>query len=489
MTISYNSLTLLRTSYHNTIKLSRTLLSSAISPPVAAIANNAYAPTVSLSSNGTKLGVLLLNLGGPETMKDVEGFLYNLFADPDIIRLPSFLSLLQKPVAYVISKRRAPKSSEAYMSIGGGSPIVKYTQAQALKIQEKLVKNGYDAKCYFAMRYWNPYTEEVLEQMHHDGVNTMVIVPLYPQYSISTSGSSLKLLQEIFVKRSDIWSNVAHTVVPAWYYRPGYISVMAKLIIDELQHYTAADMTEGLHVLFSAHGVPQSYIEAGDPYKQHIEECVQLISKEIAMQLGNGLTRPSHITKEQVGFLIGNSVDSENSIKSIKIHLSYQSRVGPVQWLKPYTEDILEELGHAGVKNLIVVPVSFVSEHIETLEEIDMEYKEIALECGVKNWRRVPALNTCDSFISDMTDLVVDALQNPSLSISEAASQEVESSSSGSNGGIMSSSYSIGKGDKSKVGINTAEILNGRAAMLGLVGTSILELVAGHPIVSIVGMR
>ena len=141
-----------------------------------------------------KVGVLLLNLGGPETTQDVEGFLYNLFADPDIIRLPSFLSLLQKPIAYFIAKRRAPKSTAAYQSIGGGSPIVKYTNAQANLIQSALQQRGLrDAKCYFAMRYWNPYTEEVLEQMQRDGINTMVVVPLYPQYSISTSGSSLKV--------------------------------------------------------------------------------------------------------------------------------------------------------------------------------------------------------------------------------------------------------------------------------------------------------
>jgi Ferrochelatase len=182
-----------------------------------------------------KLGVLLLNLGGPETMDDVEGFLYNLFADPDIIRLPSFFSFLQKPIAYFIAKRRAPKSSAAYLSIGGGSPIVKYTKAQADLIQLSLRKKGLkDAKCYFAMRYWNPYTEEVLEQMHNDGINSMVILPLYPQYSISTSGSSLKLLSDIFYNEPDKWGpdKVTHTVVPAWYYRPGYVKTMASMIVE-----------------------------------------------------------------------------------------------------------------------------------------------------------------------------------------------------------------------------------------------------------------
>lgn len=427
--------------------------------------------------NPMKLGVLLLNLGGPEKMKDVEGFLYNLFADPDIIRLPSFLSILQKPIAYVIAKRRAPKSSEAYESIGGGSPIVKYTQAQASKIESLLIEKGYDAKCYFAMRYWNPYTEEVLEQMKRDNINTIVIVPLYPQYSISTSGSSLKLLQEIFYKEPDNWGpdKVTHTVVPSWYFRPGYVKTMAKLILDEMVKYSQNDMKEGLHVLFSAHGVPQSYIEAGDPYQRQIEECVSLISKEIAIMLESKNDRPSEISESDAKSLIGINHDHSNSIKPLKIHLSFQSRVGPVQWLKPYTEEMLENLGNSGVKNLIVVPVSFVSEHIETLEEIDMEYKELAYECGIKNWRRVPALNTDQSFIDDMANLVIDALESPAMSLTESAAQEMGTS----------------KGDKDFLfGIsNTAEVINGRLAMLGIVGTSLIELFGGHPIISIVGMR
>ena len=198
-------------------------------------------PSHSKSSKGSKpptplkVGVLLLNLGGPETMEDVEGFLYNLFADPDIIRLPALLSFLQKPIAYVIAKRRAPKSSAAYLSVGGGSPIVKYTSAQAEMIEQSIRKKGLKgAKCYFAMRYWNPYTEEVLNQMHEDGINSMVILPLYPQYSISTSGSSLKLLLDIFENEPEKWGpeKVTHSVVPAWYYRPGYTKTMASMIVE-----------------------------------------------------------------------------------------------------------------------------------------------------------------------------------------------------------------------------------------------------------------
>ena len=344
---------------------------------------------------------------------------------------------------------RAPKSSEAYKSIGGGSPIVKYTQAQADLVQETLRRRGYNnASCYFAMRYWKPYTEDVLEKMKSDGINTMVIVPLYPQFSISTSGSSLRLLQDIFYKTPQIWGEekIAHTVVPAWYHRPGYLKVMAKLIIDQIQQYSTSEMQDGLHVLFSAHGVPQSYIEAGDPYQRQIEECVDLISKEVqkqllktpsvassvASKLAGSQLRLIHsdddmITKVEKLFAARSEeergyTDEEMKIKPVQFHLSFQSRVGPVKWLQPYTEETLHQLGANGVKNLIVVPVSFVSEHIETLEEIDMEYKEIAHESGIVNWKRVPALNTEPLFIEDLANLVEEALESPSLSVAEAAS-------------------------------------------------------------------
>ena len=370
---------------------------------------------LSESAQRLKLGVLLLNLGGPEDTQDVEGFLYNLFADPDIIRLPPLLAFLQKPLAFVIAKRRAPKSSAAYASIGGGSPIVRYTEAQARLLETALAGRGYDARCYFAMRYWHPFTEEALAQVQRDGVNSLVVVPLYPQYSISTSGSSLRVLQEIFQSQPGLWGSdrVAHTVVPAWYYRKGYVEAMARLIVRELEGFTAAQAAEGVHVLFSAHGVPQSYIAAGDPYQRQIEEGVRLVSREVSeLLLSDGIDS-------------GLSPDLRQALargeQAVRFHLSFQSRVGPVQWLQPYTEEKLRELGEdLGVRNLVVVPVSFVSEHIETLEEIDMEYREVAEHHGITNWRRVPALNTDSFFISDLAEMVEEALTAPSLSVYEA---------------------------------------------------------------------
>lgn len=350
----------------------------------------------------TKVGVLLLNLGGPETGKDVEGFLYNLFADPDIIRLPRPLAPLQSLVALLISKRRAPKSREAYDSIGGGSPILQYTRAQAdLMVQSLHERYGISAKAYIGMRYWYPFTEEALDEIRHDKIDALVVLPMYPQFSISTSGSSLRVLQEEFAKNADLYGpqKMFHTVIPSWYDRPGYVRSVASLIRNELDSFTPQEIEEGTsmgqpipkHVLFSAHGVPASYIEAGDPYKSQIEDCVERIK--------------ALLPSEEEG---------------VKVHLSFQSRVGPVEWLRPYTDDVLPSLGERGVKNLVVVPISFVSEHIETLEEIDIEYRELAHDSGITNWRRSPALNTEQSFIDDLADMVADALNEPSQSITEA---------------------------------------------------------------------
>ncbi|KAL7503501.1 hypothetical protein ACHAXN_001285 [Cyclotella atomus] len=426
-------------------------------------------PEPSSSKDDPKVGVLLLNLGGPETSADVEGFLYNLFADPDIIRLPSLLSPLQSLVAFIISKRRAPKSREAYNSIGGGSPILQYTKAQAELMTKALSeRHGITAKAYIGMRYWYPFTEEALDQIRQDGINALVILPLYPQFSISTSGSSLRVLQEEFAKHSEFYGpkRMFHTVIPSWYDRPGYIKSVANLIKKELDSFTKEEMEESInsiprHVLFSAHGVPASYIEAGDPYKAQIEDCVSRI-KEL-------------LPTEEEG---------------VQVHLSFQSRVGPVEWLRPYTDDVLPELGERGVKNLVVVPISFVSEHIETLEEIDIEYRELALESGITNWRRTPALNTDATFIEDMADMVADALNEPSQSITEACvannvgNLDLESVSHQeeiASAGILG----VGADDdlRGKMRLRNGELFNGRIAMIGIVATCLIEILSGKPLI------
>ncbi|GAB2229468.1 hypothetical protein Droror1_Dr00023611 [Drosera rotundifolia] len=340
-----------------------------------------------------KIGVLLLNLGGPDTLDDVQPFLYNLFADPDIIRLPRPFQFLQGPLAQVISVLRAPKSKEGYAAIGGGSPLRKITDQQADTLKTALNSKKKNVNVYVGMRYWHPFTEDAVHQIKRDKITKLVVLPLYPQFSISTTGSSLRVLQRMF--REDTYlSSLPVAIIQSWYQRKGYYKSMADLIEKEVQNFPRPNE---VMIFFSAHGVPVSYVEeAGDPYQDQMEDCIFLIMKEL----------------------------KDRGVKNDHT-LAYQSRVGPVQWLKPYTDEVLVELGKKGIKSLLAVPVSFVSEHIETLEEIDMEYRELALESGVENWGRVPALNCTTTFIEDLADAVIEALPE-ATSISSSSSPAKE---------------------------------------------------------------
>ncbi|XP_042377284.1 ferrochelatase-1, chloroplastic-like isoform X1 [Zingiber officinale] len=343
-------------------------------------------PKLASSTAEEKVGVLLLNLGGPETLNDVQPFLYNLFADPDIIRLPRLFRFLQRPLAKLISVVRAPKSKEGYAAIGGGSPLRRITDEQAEALKLALKDKNLNANVYVGMRYWKPFTEEALHQIKKDRITKLVVLPLYPQFSISTSGSSIRVLQSI-IREDDYFSRLPISIIESWYQREGYIKSMSELIEIELQKFTKP---EEVMIFFSAHGVPLSYVkDAGDPYRDQMEDCITLIMAELKSR----------------------GINNTHT-------LAYQSRVGPVQWLKPYTDEVIVELGQKGVKSLLAIPISFVSEHIETLEEIDMEYKHLALESGIENWGRVPALGCTSSFISDLADAVVEAL--PSASILDA---------------------------------------------------------------------
>lgn len=384
-----------------------------------------------------RVGVLLLNLGGPDQLEDVRPFLFNLFSDPEIIRLP--FTWLQKPLAWLISTSRAKKSQENYKLIGGGSPLRRITEEQAQALQVALREKGQDAQVYIGMRYWHPFTEEAIARIKRDGIDRLVILPLYPQFSISTSGSSFRLLDKLW-QEDPALQTIDYTVIPSWYERQGYLKAMADLIAKELDRF--ANPNE-VHIFFSAHGVPLSYVEeAGDPYQQEIEACTELIMKT--------LNRPNPHT------------------------LAYQSRVGPVEWLKPYTEEAIPELAAQGVENLLVVPVSFVSEHIETLEEIDIEYRELAEESGIHHFQRVPALNTHPIFIEDLSDLVVHAMNTPSLKLDEVPQ--------------MRKQVKMYPQERWEWGLTTsAEVWNGRIAMIGFIAL-IIELISGHGPLHLVGL-
>jgi ferrochelatase len=376
-----------------------------------------------------RLGVLLLNLGGPERLEDVRPFLYNLFADPEILRLPS--PLLQTPLAWLISTLRAKQSQENYKKIGGGSPLRRITEAQAQALKTQLLQLGHQIQVYIGMRYWHPFTEEAIAQIKRDEIEELVILPLYPQFSISTSGSSFRLLERIW-KNDPTLQRIRYTVIPSWYDCPGYLQAMANLIrqtLDQVPH------PEQAHIFFSAHGVPVSYVEeAGDPYQREIEDCATLMMKQ--------LNRPNQYT------------------------LAYQSRVGPVEWLQPYTDEAISQLAQQGVTTLVVVPISFISEHIETLEEIDIEYREVAEAAGIKTFARVPAPDTDPHFIQALADLVIQARQERPISFSETIRPE--------------SNVKLYPQEKWQWGLTpSAEVWNGRFAMMGLLAL-LLELFLGQ---------
>ncbi|HEY9694938.1 MAG TPA: ferrochelatase [Oculatellaceae cyanobacterium] len=384
-----------------------------------------------------RVGVLLLNLGGPDELDDVRHFLFNLFSDPEIIRIP--VPAFQKPLAWLISTLREKKSKANYQVIGGGSPLRRITEAQAQALKDKLQEKGQDAQMYIGMRYWHPYTEEAIASIKRDRITNLVILPLYPQFSISTSGSSFRLLEKLW-QEDPALQQIEYTVIPSWYQQREYLQAMAQMTAKELDQFSNPDEVQ---IFFSAHGVPVSYVEeAGDPYQKEIEECTELIIKN--------LNRPNPYT------------------------LAYQSRVGPVEWLKPYTEDAIPELGAKGVKDLLVVPISFVSEHIETLQEIDVEYRELAEESGIHNFHRVPALDTNPLFIEGLANLVVDALDAPSVKLAQVSQ--------------LKKKVKMYPQERWEWGMTTAaEVWNGRLAMLGFIAL-VIELISGQGPLHFVGL-
>ena len=376
-----------------------------------------------------RLGVLLLNLGGPEQLSDVRPFLFNLFSDPEIIRIP--IAAFQKPLAWIISTSRAKKSQANYEKIGGGSPLRRITEAQARALETGLRAQGEDAKVYIGMRYWHPFTEDALVEIERDGIEQLVILPLYPQFSISTSGSSFRAIEKIWNENPKL-QPPRYTAIADWYKEPGYLQAMSQLIATEIDKCPNPDRA---HLFFSAHGVPVSYVEeAGDPYQMEIEDC----TKSIVQTLGR---------------------QNEHS-------LAYQSKVGPIEWLQPYTEDAIVQLAEQGVTELVVVPISFVSEHIETLEEIDIEYREIAEEAGIHTFNRVPALDTNPVFIQTLVDLVLKAAAAPAVDIAQVTK--------------MKKKIKMYPQEKWEMGLtNAAEVWNGRLAMLGFIGI-VVELISGR---------
>lgn len=314
-----------------------------------------------------KLAVVLFQLGGPDSLEAVEPFLYNLFCDPDIIDFPGAF-LARKALARYISSRRSKKVAAHYAEIGGKSPIVDLTKAQAAALERAL---GPDARVFVAMRYWRPFTQDVIAELGKGRYDKIVLLPLYPQFSKATTISSMKEWNRQCAALG--FSGTPTSSVCCYHNHPLYIEGIVDNINAAYAKFSHLDPRE-VDLVFSAHGVPVSLIKEGDPYKMHIEETVRL-----TLEAGKW-TSPHR--------------------------LCFQSKVGPAEWLKPSLDDAVRELAAAGRKHLLVIPVAFVTEHIETLHEINIETREEAGRLGIEQFEMMPALNDHPKFIACLVDLV-----------------------------------------------------------------------------------
>lgn len=316
-------------------------------------------------SETDKKALVLLNMGGPDSLDAIEPFLYNLFSDRDLIRLPAG-ALLQKPFARMIAHFRSKKVAENYRVIGGKSPLLEWTEKQAAAIAEHL---GDDWKPYVAMRYWMPRADEVVKKIALDGIRDCVVLSMYPHYTGATTGSSVKDFKRAVRQHAP---ELNCTFIEEWYDWPGYLDALAgriKLALENIH-----DMLHNeLHIVFSAHALPQKFIDRGDPYLDHVKATVEGVMQRVG---------------------------------DMPYHLGFQSRSGPVQWMEPETTEVMDKLAAEGCQAILMVPISFVSDHIETLHEIDIEYRDHAMEAGIHNFYRAPSLNVDATFIAAMADLV-----------------------------------------------------------------------------------
>jgi ferrochelatase len=308
-----------------------------------------------------KKAVLLLQMGGPDSLDAVYPFLLNLFSDREIIKIgPAWL---QPVIARIIAKKRSVKVEENYQLIGGKSPLRELTEEQAKALESRL---GEDFRCFVAMRYWHPSTIETLAAIRREGIREIIALTLYPHYSKATTGSSIKEVKRVLAESG---ADFKVSFINGFHDHPLYIEALCERIREGLEKFHPLADVE---LLFSAHSLPKSYIDEGDPYLSQIHATVSLVMDNF----------------------------------KIPHHLAFQSRAGPVKWLEPSTEATLKSLAVSGSKNLLVVPLSFVSDHIETLHEIDIEYSKMAWDLGIARFERVPSLNSAPKFIECLSDLV-----------------------------------------------------------------------------------
>ena len=315
------------------------------------------------------VGIVLLQLGGPDSQENVEPFLYNLFCDPDIIDLP-LAFLFRRSLARFISSRRAPKVREYYRRIGGRSPILKLTMRQARALQDALA-GRMNCRVAVAMRYWHPMTAQAVQTIRESGVERVLLLPLYPQYSKTTTGSSVNEWRRVL--RQQRANGLQVDVVDEYCEHPLYVRALVRNITIALKRVKPADRSR-VHLVFSAHGTPVKLVEAGDPYQQQILRTYNAVVQE------------------------GNF--------GLPTCLCYQSKVGPQKWLTPSLDETIQRLAAEKVTHVVVVPIAFVSDHSETLWEINIEAREHAKRLGIRHFDMSPGLNNNPLFIQALADIV-----------------------------------------------------------------------------------
>jgi protoporphyrin/coproporphyrin ferrochelatase len=323
-----------------------------------------------------KTGIVMLNLGGPATLDDVEPFLLELFADREIIQLP-----FQRWLGPFIARRRTPKVRGLYANIGGGSPILRYTEAQGRGMVARLDRLSPETaphRFYVAFRYTRPTSDDALRAMQQDGVERAIAFTQYPQFSCSTTGSSLNELWRA-AERTGLRDAFQWSIIDRWPVHPGFIEAMTETVREGLNRF-APSLRDKVLLLFSAHSLPLDVIDRGDSYPQEVGASVQRVVER--------LNAPNPYL------------------------LAYQSDVGPVRWLGPSTEQVIRRMGARGQRELLVIPIAFTSDHIETLSELDREYGEVAHEVGITQYERAPALNERTRFLDALAEIVSEHLQS-----------------------------------------------------------------------------
>jgi protoporphyrin/coproporphyrin ferrochelatase len=319
-----------------------------------------------------KLAVVLYNLGGPDSPDAVEPFLANLFSDPAIINAPGFI---RKPLGRYIARKRAPVARDIYAKLGGRSPILEETEAQARALEKTLAARGHEARAVIAMRCWRPFTDDAARAVAEWQPERIVRLPLYPQFSTTTTASSETAWKDASLRFA---LSAPQSRVCCYPMADGFVAAEAVLVRES---FAKAKNDISYRLLLSAHGLPERIVARGDPYRWQVEGS----AAAIVAALG---------------------------IPGLDWRICYQSRVGPLKWIGPATDAEIRRAGTEG-KGLVVAPIAFVSEHSETLVELDIEYGKLARESGVPDYLRVPTVGTRESFIAALADLVERAAQSP----------------------------------------------------------------------------